>query len=138
MKKEANLLAHSKDLVRWDSFKRTLKRPCKGLSAEELVEMVKWEFFKELLVEKVGRNWSSGRIRLASDNAAILLHRAPSAFLQVGIVGMNKSWVPALIIVTSMYGIVSMVLYRQGPRLTLKKVRRGNEVPKKRDFNFDD
>ena len=28
-------------------------------------------------------------------------------------------------------------LYRQGPRLTLKKVRRGNEVPKKRDFNFD-
>ena len=69
---------------------------------EELVEMVKREFFKKLLVEKVGRNWSSGRIRLASDNAAILLHRAPSAFLQVGIVGMNKSWVPALIIVTSM------------------------------------
>ena len=27
---------------------------------------------------------------------------------------------------------------RQGPRLTLKKVRRENEVPKKRDFNFDD
>ena len=26
---------------------------------------------------------------------------------------------------------------RQGPRLTLKKVRRENEVPKKRDFNFD-
>ena len=86
---------------------------------EEIVEMVKWEFFKKLLVEKVeeigqvgvlqevacgkvGRNWSSGRIRLASDNAAILLHRAPSAFLQVGIVGMNKVWVPALIIVTSM------------------------------------
>ena len=65
-------------------------------------ELVKWEFFKKLLVEKVGGNWSSGRIRLASDNAAILLHRAPSAFLQVGIVGMNKVWVPALIIVTSM------------------------------------
>ena len=30
------------------------------------------------------------------------------------------------------------VLVRQGPRLTLKKVRRENEVPKKRDFNFDD
>ena len=29
------------------------------------------------------------------------------------------------------------VLVRQGPRLTLKKVRRENEVPKKRDFNFD-
>ena len=26
---------------------------------------------------------------------------------------------------------------RQGPRLTLKKVRRENEVPKKWDFNFD-
>ena len=25
----------------------------------------------------------------------------------------------------------------QGPRLTLKKVRRENEVPKKWDFNFD-
>ena len=30
-----------------------------------------------------------------------------------------------------------LVIPRQGPRLTLKKVRRGNEVPKKRDFNFD-
>ena len=28
-------------------------------------------------------------------------------------------------------------LTRQGPRLTLKKVRRENEVPKKRGFNFD-
>ena len=32
----------------------------------------------------------------------------------------------------------SPIILRQGPRLTLKKVRRENEVPKKRDFNFDD
>ena len=31
---------------------------------------------------------------------------------------------------------ISYRICRQGPRLTLKKVRRGNEVPKKWDFDF--